>query len=112
MTTRGVQLSDTQANTNKPKKFLITVLRINGDENIHRIGCADIKRSQTRHGIWAGEPQDMVITSMRDYAEQYWGDIASDYGPWGSPEWLEELKDLAYYGKWHVCCPTIPRGEF
>jgi hypothetical protein len=95
-----------------PETFAITTMRIHGDENIHRTGCADIRRSQIKHGIWADEPWDMTVASLRDYAEQYWGDICTDYGPWGSEEWLAELKDHSTYGKWHACVPNIPEGKW
>lgn len=95
-----------------PETYALTVIRISGEEHIHRTGCGDIKRSKARAGIWAGEPWGIPVTSLREYTEIYWGDICTDQGPEGSPEYLRELYSLRNYGTWHACVPKLPEGDW
>lgn len=96
------------------EEFKVTVIRLNGDENIHRTGCGDIKRAQQRHGIFADEPWDMTVKSWRDCAEQYWGDIATDTAPDNTPEWLTAVKSLHNGSHFHACLNGmgIPEGDW
>lgn len=94
------------------REYNLTVIRVHGDENIHATGCRDIQRSKARAGIWADDPWDMVVKDQQELAESVWGDVSTDMGPEGSPEWWEALRDNFSIMHWHNCARklNVPRG--
>lgn len=96
----------------EPEKHAVTVIRIHGDEHVHRTGCRDIKISATKAGIWADEPWDFTATDRVEVAVTYWGDVATDAGPEDSPEWWDALEYNNSAMTYHNCLSHLPKGTW
>jgi hypothetical protein len=79
---------------------------IDGYNEVHRPGCADLKRNRTRQAV--ADAFTVEVEDTQGLAEDLWGDIASDYGDEG---WAERCMEYLNTETRIYPCVSIPERK-